>query len=84
MRTASGSFSAGMEARARLGQAYSVTLTDGIVLARSAFHHSVNYRSVMLLGRASKITDPVEKEAHLKGFMETLFPGRWAGGITGR
>jgi hypothetical protein len=47
------------------------------VLARSAFHHSVNYRSVMLLGRASKITDPVEKEARLKGFMETLFPGRW-------
>ena len=54
-----------------------VTLIDGIVLARSAFHHSVNYRSVMLLGRATMITDPTEKEVRLKAFTETLFPGRW-------
>ena len=38
-----------------------VTLIDGIVLARSAFHHSVNYRSVMLIGRASLVTDPAER-----------------------
>jgi nitroimidazol reductase NimA-like FMN-containing flavoprotein (pyridoxamine 5'-phosphate oxidase superfamily) len=56
-----------------------VSLIDGIVLARSAFHHSVNYRSVMLLGRASKVTDTAEKEARLKAFMEHLTPGRWDG-----
>lgn len=56
-----------------------VTLIDGIVLARSAFHHSVNYRSVMLLGKAHMITDPAEKEARLKAFMEHLTPGRWDG-----
>lgn len=55
-----------------------VTLIDGIVLARSAFHHSVNYRSVMLIGRASLVTDPAEKEARLKAFIDGLFPGRWA------
>jgi uncharacterized protein len=55
-----------------------VTLIDGIVLARSAFHHSVNYRSVMLIGRASLVTDPAEKEARLKAFVDGLFPGRWA------
>jgi len=54
-----------------------VTLIDGIVLARSAFHHSVNYRSVMLLGRASMIRDPAEKEARLKAFVDGMFPGRW-------
>jgi nitroimidazol reductase NimA-like FMN-containing flavoprotein (pyridoxamine 5'-phosphate oxidase superfamily) len=54
-----------------------VTLIDGFVLARSAFHHSVNYRSVMLLGRALKISDPVEKEARLQAFVGSLFPGRW-------
>lgn len=56
-----------------------VTLIDGIVLARSAFHHSVNYRSVMLLGKARKITDAAEKEARLKAFVEHLTPGRWDG-----
>jgi nitroimidazol reductase NimA-like FMN-containing flavoprotein (pyridoxamine 5'-phosphate oxidase superfamily) len=55
-----------------------VTLIDGIVLARSAFHHSVNYRSVMLIGRASPVTDPAEKEARLKAFVDGMFPGRWA------
>jgi nitroimidazol reductase NimA-like FMN-containing flavoprotein (pyridoxamine 5'-phosphate oxidase superfamily) len=54
-----------------------VTLIDGIVLARSAFHHSVNYRSVMLLGRASMVTDAAEKEARLKTFVDSMFPGRW-------
>lgn len=54
-----------------------VTLIDGFVLGRSAFHHSVNYRSVMVFGRARKITDAVEKEERLKAFTEALFPGRW-------
>lgn len=54
-----------------------VTLIDGIVLARSAFHHSMNYRSAMLIGRASMVTDPAEKEARLKAFVDGLFPGRW-------
>jgi nitroimidazol reductase NimA-like FMN-containing flavoprotein (pyridoxamine 5'-phosphate oxidase superfamily) len=54
-----------------------VTLIDGVVLARSAFHHSVNYRSVMLLGRAHMVADAAEKEARLKAFTDSLFPGRW-------
>ncbi|MCA3308264.1 MAG: pyridoxamine 5'-phosphate oxidase family protein [Roseomonas sp.] len=54
-----------------------VTLMDGLVLARSAYNHSVNYRSVMLLGRARLIADPAEKEARLKNFVEGMFPGRW-------
>ncbi len=54
-----------------------VTLIDGFVLARSAFHHSVNYRSVMVLGRAVKIVDPDEKAARLETFVNGLFPGRW-------
>jgi nitroimidazol reductase NimA-like FMN-containing flavoprotein (pyridoxamine 5'-phosphate oxidase superfamily) len=54
-----------------------VTLMDGFVLARAAFHHSINYRSVMLLGRAEMVTDVAEKEARLKAFVDGMFPGRW-------
>jgi len=54
-----------------------VTLVDGFVMARSAFHHSANYRSVMALGRAHKVKDRDEKEARLKTFVDSLFPGRW-------
>ncbi len=54
-----------------------VTIIDGLVMARSAFHHSANYRSVMVLGTARKITDKAEKEARLKIFVDGLFPGRW-------
>jgi nitroimidazol reductase NimA-like FMN-containing flavoprotein (pyridoxamine 5'-phosphate oxidase superfamily) len=54
-----------------------VTLIDGIVLAGSAFHHSVNYRSVMLIGRAAVVADAAEKEVRLKAFVDGLFPGRW-------
>ncbi|TXI00042.1 MAG: pyridoxamine 5'-phosphate oxidase family protein [Pseudorhodobacter sp.] len=54
-----------------------VTLTDAMVLARSAFEHSVNSRSVMVFGQAEWITDPVAKAAHLRAMVETLFPGRW-------
>ena len=55
----------------------SVTHLDGLVLARSAFHHSLNYRSVMLFGKAHKIEDPAEKLAKLEAFVERLYPGRW-------
>jgi nitroimidazol reductase NimA-like FMN-containing flavoprotein (pyridoxamine 5'-phosphate oxidase superfamily) len=54
-----------------------VSILDGFVMARSGFHHSTNYRSVMILGCATKVTDPAAKEAHLKIFVEKLFPGRW-------
>lgn len=54
------------------------TLVDGLVLARSAFHHSMNYRSVMVFGRAEEITDPAEKEAALAALIEKLTPGRYA------
>lgn len=53
------------------------TLIDGLVLARSAFHHSVNYRSVVLLGDATEVTDPDEKARALEAFTERLVPGRW-------
>jgi nitroimidazol reductase NimA-like FMN-containing flavoprotein (pyridoxamine 5'-phosphate oxidase superfamily) len=55
-----------------------VTLLDGLVLARSAFHHSVNYRSVVVLGTAELVADPAEKLAALRAFTEHLVPGRWA------
>jgi uncharacterized protein len=54
-----------------------VTLIDGLVLARSAFHHSVNYRSVVLLGAANAVTDPDEKLAALQAFTDQIVPGRW-------
>lgn len=54
-----------------------VTILDGFVLARSAFHHSLNYRSVMLFGQATMIVDPAEKEARLQTFVDKLLPGRW-------
>ncbi|HFD15081.1 MAG TPA: pyridoxamine 5'-phosphate oxidase family protein [Rhodospirillales bacterium] len=54
-----------------------VTLLDGLVLARSGFHHSVNYRSVTIYGRARRIEDPRRKERHLEAFFERLLPGRW-------
>jgi len=54
-----------------------VTIVDGFVMARSAFNHSCNYRSVMVFGRARKIVDPAEKEARLRNFTDRLFPGRW-------
>lgn len=51
---------------------------DGLVLARSATNHSVNYRSVMVLGDAHLVTDPAEVEHALEGLIESVFPGRWA------
>ncbi|HKY95628.1 MAG TPA: pyridoxamine 5'-phosphate oxidase family protein [Kiloniellales bacterium] len=54
-----------------------VSLFDGFVLARSAFNHSVNYRSAMLFGRAELVTDAAAKARHLETFVNRLFPGRW-------
>lgn len=54
-----------------------VTLLDGIVLARSVFEHSVNYRSVVVLGVATPVEEPDEKRAALEAFTEKLLPGRW-------
>jgi nitroimidazol reductase NimA-like FMN-containing flavoprotein (pyridoxamine 5'-phosphate oxidase superfamily) len=55
-----------------------VTLVDGLVLARSAFHHSINYRSAMLFGVARLVTDPGEKMRALEAITEHVIPGRWA------
>jgi nitroimidazol reductase NimA-like FMN-containing flavoprotein (pyridoxamine 5'-phosphate oxidase superfamily) len=54
-----------------------VTLVDGFVLARSAFHHSMNYRSVVVLGRASLVADREEKLAALRAITNHIVPGRW-------
>ena len=54
-----------------------VTHVDGLVLARSAFHHSLNYRSVVVFGRASVVEGRDEKLKALRAFMEHLTPGRW-------
>jgi uncharacterized protein len=54
-----------------------VTLTDGLVLARSVFNHSMNYRSVVALGHATLIQEPSEKLQALRAFTEKLIPGRW-------
>jgi len=58
--------------------ALTATLLDGIVLARSAFHHSANYRSVTVLGRASLVQSDEERLRALEAFSEHLVPGRWA------
>ena len=54
-----------------------VTLVDGLVLARSAFHHSINYRSVVVLGNAVLVTDDQEKIKALEAITEQIVPGRW-------
>lgn len=54
-----------------------VTLLDGLVLARSAFHHSMNFRSVVLLGTARAVEGAEEKTRALEAFTEKLVPGRW-------
>ena len=55
-----------------------VTLLDGLVLARSIFNHSMNYRSVVVLGKATLVDDPVEKIEALRLLSEHIIPGRWA------
>jgi len=54
-----------------------VTHVDGIVLARSLFHHSMNYRSVVVFGVAEEVTDVVEKMSALEVISENIVPGRW-------
>jgi uncharacterized protein len=64
----------------RAGQAeicLTATLLDALVLARSAVHHSVNYRSVVVFGQAEQIDSPEGKSAALEAFTEKLIPGRW-------
>ena len=57
---------------------FTVAILDGLVLARSGFHSSINYRSLMAFGQATKVEDEVEKLATLEVFTERLTPGRWA------
>ncbi|MGA7907278.1 MAG: pyridoxamine 5'-phosphate oxidase family protein [Candidatus Sulfotelmatobacter sp.] len=54
-----------------------VTLLDGLVLARSVFNHSMNYRSVVILGKASLVEDPLEKIEALHALSDHILPGRW-------
>ena len=54
-----------------------VTHLDGLVLARSAFHHSMNYRSAMVLGMAQEVVDPEERWAALRAIVDHVVPGRW-------
>jgi nitroimidazol reductase NimA-like FMN-containing flavoprotein (pyridoxamine 5'-phosphate oxidase superfamily) len=56
----------------------SVTLLDGLVLARSAFHHSMNYRSVVIYGEGVEVTDEAEKYEAMRLLVEHIIPGRWA------
>ncbi len=65
--------------RSGLGICVTVTLLDGLVLARSAFHHSMNYRSVVLLGTATEVDDVDEKNAAFRALVEHVAPGRYAG-----
>lgn len=62
------------------GAAICVTVThaDGLVLARSVFNHSMNYRSVVALGKATLVADPGEKLEAMRLFTERILPGRWA------
>ncbi len=54
-----------------------VSLIDGLVLARSAMHHSANYRSVMLIGRARSVDQQADKREALRAIVEHMIPGRW-------
>ena len=62
---------------AGLAVCITVTLADGLVLARSVFNHSMNYRSVVALGNATLIDQPEEKLQALRAFTERILPGRW-------
>ena len=64
--------------RAGVDVCVTVTLVDALVLARSAFHNSINYRSVVVFGRARAVEDETEKLTALHAFTEHVAPGRWA------
>lgn len=72
-----GSFYMRELAEKKLPVCISVTLIDGIVLARSAFHHSVNYRSVVMFSKAEVVTDEKEIYQALEVFTNKIQPGRW-------
>jgi nitroimidazol reductase NimA-like FMN-containing flavoprotein (pyridoxamine 5'-phosphate oxidase superfamily) len=72
-----GSFYMRELAEKKLTACISVTLLDGLVLARSAFHHSVNYRSVVLFAQAEKVTGSNELYHALEVFTNKVQPGRW-------
>lgn len=55
-----------------------VTLLDGLVLARSVFHHSINYRSVVIYGEGEEVTDQAEKYEAMRLLVEHIIPGRWS------
>ena len=55
-----------------------VSVVDGLVLARSGFHHSINYRAAMLFGRARPLTEEAAKREAMEAFVERFYPGRWA------
>lgn len=57
---------------------FTATLVDGLVIARSAFHHSINYRSVVVLGTATLVNDLEEKNRALQAITDHIVPGRWA------
>src|SRR5499426_839762 len=61
----------------RIPMCVTVTLVDGLVLARSAFHHSINYRSVVIFGAATMVEAAEEKMTALRAFTEHVIPGRW-------
>ena len=63
---------------AGLNVCITVTLADGIVLARSVFNHTMNYRSVVALGNATLVDEPAEKLDALRAFTEKILPGRWS------
>ncbi|MPZ52490.1 MAG: pyridoxamine 5'-phosphate oxidase family protein [Acidimicrobiia bacterium] len=73
-----GSPAAGFLRAARKGQELCVAVTqlDGLVLARSAFHHSANYRSAVIYGAATRIEDPSEKRSALDTFVDAIIPDR--------
>jgi hypothetical protein len=54
-----------------------IALADGLVLARSAMHHSMNYRSVVIYGQFELVTEPADKQRSLQALVEGLYPGRW-------
>lgn len=74
-----GSAASRMMKRLAEGEPCCVTVShlDGFVLAKSAFHHSVNYRSAVVFGKAIELSDPVQKAEALRLFMEKVTPGRW-------
>ena len=65
------------EMRGGIPVCVTVTLLDGLVLARSAFHHSMNYRSAVVLGMAQEVVDPEERWAALRAIVDHVVPDRW-------